>query len=103
MSMAAEKPVEIPIEEQIKMCIALSEIIEFLLGLVLYVYQRSLVNRLIEAVLRAEGDEILVLQSRQSGKTEGVTVTPTSTMVVNTTGGGTTHAYGATQFRGADS
>ena len=74
MSVAVEKPVDMPIEQQIEMCIALSELIEFMLGLTLYIYQRPLVHKIIEVVLRAEGDEVLVLQARQSGKTEAVTV-----------------------------
>lgn len=74
MTVASEKHVDIPIEEQIKMCVALSELVEFLLGLFLYPYQRPLVNRIIEAVLRGEGAELLILQARQSGKTEAVTV-----------------------------
>jgi hypothetical protein len=74
MTIAAEKHVDIPIDQQIRMCIVLSRFVCFLLGISLYIYQIRLVNQIIEATLRAEGDELLVLQARQSGKTEAVTV-----------------------------
>ena len=72
MTLAADPQHSIPLEEQVTMCIALSEIVAVVMGKILYPYNRRLANGIIEAVLRAEGDEILTLQARQSGKTEAV-------------------------------
>ncbi len=72
MTVTTNKTNSIPIHEQTRLCIALSEIIAVVMGKILYPYNRKLTNRIIEAVLRSEGDEILALQARQSGKTEAV-------------------------------
>ncbi len=72
MTLATKNAHQIPFELQVEMCIALSEIVATIMGKVLYPYNRKFANKIIEAVLRAEGDEILRLQARQSGKTEAV-------------------------------
>lgn len=72
MTLSTADPRTLSHDEKVELCIALSEMISIICNRILYPYQTKLVNKLIEAVLRAEGDEHLVLQARQSGKTEAV-------------------------------
>lgn len=74
MTEAVADASQFSLEQLVDMCIALSKIICIFKEIIPYPYQRKLINKIIEAVLRGEGDELLVLQARQSGKTEAITI-----------------------------